>query len=161
MQYKEILERLNKLLGYAPSQSRICEITGVKQSTMSQRLKDNSRFKTEEIDKLNNYFGINLYTCEINNNIKQSETIFDIINQTFNSTEKQQYLKEKLTNFGGRLSEIQEKSGLSDKDFAKVLGIYKDEYVELKACKIEPNIKILLALKLYFNVSIDWILLGE
>lgn len=161
MQYKEVLERLNKLINYIPSQSQLCEITGVKQSTMSQRVKDNSRFKPEEINKINNHFGINLYTCEVQNNFKHEETIQDTINQIFNSNEKHNYLKEKLNDFGFRLSEIQRKSGLSDKDFAEIIGLYKDEYTELKACKREPNLKILLALKLHFNVSIDWILLGE
>ncbi len=68
MQYREVINRLQNLIGYKPKQSELCEITGVKQSTMSQRSKDNSDFKNEEIEKLSKFYGVNLFTNKSENN---------------------------------------------------------------------------------------------
>lgn len=70
MKYSEVLARLQNLTGLIPSQSQLCDITGVKQSAMSNRAKENSAFKQLDIQKLNDFYGINLYTNTLENNHK-------------------------------------------------------------------------------------------
>lgn len=70
MKYSEVLARLQNLIGLIPSQSQLCDITGVKQSAMSNRAKENSAFKQSDIQKLNDFYGINLYTNTLENNHK-------------------------------------------------------------------------------------------
>lgn len=70
MKYSEVLVRLQNLIGFEPSQAQLCEITGVKQSTMSNRFKENSAFKQSDIQRLNDFYGINLYTNTLENNHK-------------------------------------------------------------------------------------------
>lgn len=70
MKYSEVLARLQNLTGLIPSQSQLCDITGVKQSAMSNRAKENSAFKQSDIQKLNDFYGINLYTNTLENNHK-------------------------------------------------------------------------------------------
>lgn len=70
MKYSEVLARLQNLTGLIPSQSQLCDITGVKQSAMSNRAKENSAFKQSDIQRLNDFYGINLYTNTLENNQK-------------------------------------------------------------------------------------------
>ena len=70
-------------------------------------------------------------------------------------------LKYQLTNFGNRVTDIQNKNNLSDRDFAKIIGIYEDEFIDLKQGHREPNIKILCKIKQSFDVSIDWLLFDD
>jgi hypothetical protein len=62
MKYSVVLERLQNLINYIPDQSELCRITGVKQSTMSNRSSRNSDFSSDEIVMLNEYYNINLFT---------------------------------------------------------------------------------------------------
>lgn len=164
MQYSELIERLNNLIGYIPSQSQLCQITGIKQSTMSSRQKDNSRFKPEEIEKLNKHFGINLYTHKNLSNYNSNPDICEILNEIYSHNPliyNNDSIKDKLSKFGVRLSELQQKLGLSDKDFSKTIGLYEYEFKELKLGERQPNLKILLTLKIKYNISMDWIMLGD
>lgn len=61
MQYNEVLNRLQNLINKTPTQSELVEILGIKQSTMSERAKRNSKFSPKEISQLNEHYGINLY----------------------------------------------------------------------------------------------------
>lgn len=62
MQYNAVLDRLQNLINYTPSQAELCQITGIKQSTMSNRASRNSDFNSNEIVMLNNYYNINLFS---------------------------------------------------------------------------------------------------
>jgi hypothetical protein len=53
---------LQNLINYTPEQSELCKITGVKQSTMSNRSSRNSDFTSDEIVMLNKYYNVNLFT---------------------------------------------------------------------------------------------------
>lgn len=64
MRYNVVLDRLQNLINYKPSQAELCQIMDVKQSTMSNRASRNSDFTSDEIVKLNNYYHINLFTNE-------------------------------------------------------------------------------------------------
>ena len=68
MKYNVVLDRLQNLINYTPKQSELCRITGVKQSTMSNRASLNSDFTSDEIMKLNEFYKINLFTNTRNNN---------------------------------------------------------------------------------------------
>lgn len=61
MQYSALLERLQNLINYTPSQAELCKITDVKQSTMGNRQTRDSQFSDDEIQKINDYYGIDIY----------------------------------------------------------------------------------------------------
>lgn len=65
MRYNELVNRLQNLINRKITQSELCKITGVSQSTMSNRQKRNSDFSADDIQEINLYFGINLYENSI------------------------------------------------------------------------------------------------
>lgn len=68
MKYSEVSNRLQNLINYTPTQSEFCIITGVKQSTMSNRASRDSDFTTDEIIKINQFFDVNLFTNTLHYN---------------------------------------------------------------------------------------------
>lgn len=70
-------------------------------------------------------------------------------------------VKENFQSFGLRLSELQSKTNISDNDFAKLIGLYTNEFIELKKCKRKPNLDIINILKQNFDFSADWLLYGD
>ena len=62
MKYKEVLDRLRNLINTDITQAELCSILDVNQSTMSNRSNRNSDFPLDEIEKLNNFFNVNLFT---------------------------------------------------------------------------------------------------
>lgn len=70
-------------------------------------------------------------------------------------------VKERVSHFGERLGELQDKHEYLDKDMAKLLKISEEEYIDIKLGDIEPDLKILNRLKQCFKVSIDYLLYGE
>jgi phage repressor protein C with HTH and peptisase S24 domain len=72
MRYSAILERLQNLINYEPTQAELCEVCGIKQSTMSNRANRDSEFARDEIVMLNNHYGINLFT---NNTISKTNEL--------------------------------------------------------------------------------------
>nr|DAT59063.1 MAG TPA: helix-turn-helix domain protein [Caudoviricetes sp.] len=70
-------------------------------------------------------------------------------------------VKERVSHFGERLGELQDKHEYLDKDMAKLLSISEEEYIDLKLDDKEPDFKILVRLKQCFKVSIDWLLFGD
>lgn len=70
-------------------------------------------------------------------------------------------VKERVSHFGERLGELQDKHEYLDKDMAKLLKISEEDYIDLKLGDIEPDLKILNRLKQCFKVSIDYLLYGE
>ena len=70
MKYNVVLERLQNLIHYTPTQNELCEATGIKQSAMSQRAARNSNFSSDEIEKINNFYNVDLYLNITKNDIK-------------------------------------------------------------------------------------------
>lgn len=62
MQYNEVIDRLQNLINKVPTQGELIKILGIRQSTMSERVKRNSKFTPNEILLLNSHYGVNLYT---------------------------------------------------------------------------------------------------
>ena len=125
----------------------IANCIGIQRGAMFARAKRNSNMKDEEIKKIEEQYKVNLNSIiTVDNSFtKQSKFV----------------LNKKISNFSIRLCKIQASLNLSDRDFAKILGVYVDELTELKSNEKEPNLKILNNLKQNFNVSIDWLLYGD
>lgn len=129
------------------SQQDIANALNMDRAAMHGRASRNSKFKPDEIKKIEQAFNIELNSISITNN--SGEKISD------------DKVSERTENFGKRLYKIQEKNGLSDRQMAKLLGIYEDEYVDLAYGNKEPNLRILNNIKSNFQVSIDYLLYGE
>lgn len=76
MKYSVVLDRLQNLINYIPTQADLCEITGIKQSTMSNRMTRDSDFSNDEINLINDFYKVNLFT----NTLQSSSNI--IINNS-------------------------------------------------------------------------------
>lgn len=148
MLYNELLTKLTYLTKRNNlSNTEIGNIIDVERRAMSGRADRNSKFKPEEIKKIEQAFNIELNSISITNNSGVRITDDTISKRT--------------ENFGKRLYKIQEKNDLSDRQMAKLLGIYEDEYVDLAYGDKEPNLRILNNIKSNFQVSIDYLLYGE
>ena len=66
--------------------------------------------------------------------------------------------KEKIANFGKKLSELQSKHNFLDREMATILGINEKSYLSMVTGLTLPNTEILNNLKKNFNVSIDYML---
>ena len=64
MQYDSVLKCLQNLINYKPSQAELCKILNIKQSTMSNRAVRNSSFNHNEIETLENHYGVILKNTE-------------------------------------------------------------------------------------------------
>lgn len=70
-------------------------------------------------------------------------------------------IPQKILSFNNRLIFVQEKNDFLDRDMAKILGIYEEDYIDLKSGIREPSFKIINRIKQFFNISIDWLLYGD
>jgi hypothetical protein len=68
VKYSVVLNRLQNLINYIPSQAELCNICKTKQSTMSNRANRDSDIPSDEIVMINDYYGINLYAEEVPSN---------------------------------------------------------------------------------------------
>lgn len=148
MLYNDILTKLTYLTKRNNlSQKELGESIDVERRAMNGRADRNSKFKPEEIKKIESYFGVDLSSVNILSNSleRQNDTI----------------VAERYEGLGERLSQIQDKQEYLDKDMAKLLKIREEDYINLKKGNTEPDIQLLLKMKQYFKVSIDWLLFGE
>lgn len=129
------------------SQLEIGRAIGAEKGAINARAKRNSKFKPDEIKKIEEAFDVQLDSISIINN--SGDRISD------------DTVEERTENFGKRLFKIQEKNDLTDRQMAKLLGIYEDEYVDLVYGDKEPNMRVLNNIKSHFQVSIDYLLYGE
>lgn len=148
MRYSDFLAKLIYLTKRNNiSQAEIGEAIGLDRGAANARAARDSKFKADEIKKIEQVFNIQLNSISIINNSgerKLDETI-----------------KERTEDFGKRLFKIQEKNDLTDRQMAKLLGIYEDEYLDLAYGDKEPNIRVLNNIKSHFQVSIDYLLYGD
>lgn len=119
----------------------------LEKGAITARAKRNGKFKPEEVKKIEQQFNVELNSVSI-------------INNTGNPI-KDDSIQERSENFGKRLYVIQEKNNLSDRQMAKLLGIYEDEYIDLAYGDKAPNLRVLNNIKSHFQVSIDYLLYGE
>ena len=70
-------------------------------------------------------------------------------------------VNQKILTIGTRISELQKINNFKDKDMAKILGIFEEDYEGLKLGDRELTIKIINRFKQYFTITSDWLLYGE
>ena len=62
---------------------------------------------------------------------------------------------------GERLERLRKNKKLKQKDMAKILGIDSSSYSKIEAGKLALTVKHILKLAETFNISMDWLLLGQ
>lgn len=144
MLYNELLDRLQNLTNRKPSQAELIQILNIKQSTMSERARRNSKFSPKEIDCLNDYYGINLYTSKVKANRKISDEYSNNINTQ-----------------GKRLKKIRQVLNINQEDLAKAINLPKQIIANIEADKVLLNNEKLIALGENFNISLNYLLLGK
>lgn len=72
MQYSKVLERLQNLIGYIPTQAELCKILKRNQSTMGNRQARDSHFPEKEVEILNSHYGIDIYKDITNSDIQKN-----------------------------------------------------------------------------------------
>lgn len=60
MQYSDVITNLQNLTNRKITQTEICKVLNIKQGAMGNRQKRNSKFSTEEIQKLEQYYNVSL-----------------------------------------------------------------------------------------------------
>ena len=60
--------------------------------------------------------------------------------------------------FGERLKSARMKSGITQKEAAKIFNITERAYQNYEMNKSTPNVALLLTIANYFNISIDYLL---
>ena len=154
MLINELKSDLQNLIGRNLSQTELGIAMGnLKRQTINTRIKNNSEVTVTELLNAQKYFKKPLY-------VRTDEKNYKFIK---NSLERRNNIEisEQINYISIRLNEIQEKHEYLDKDMAKLLKISEDEYIDLKSCKKELDIKTLNRLKQLFEISIDWLLYGE
>lgn len=128
------------------SQAEIGEVIGVERRAMNGRADRNSKFKPDEIEKIQKYYNVDLNSIVIldNSGERQNDTT----------------LEEKIKSFGKRVSELQAQHNFLDREMATLLKISEKDYLKLVTGKNLPNLDILMNIKRNFNVSIDYLLWG-
>ena len=129
------------------SNAQIGKPIAVERQAMSGRAERNSKFKPDEIEKIEAAFDVDLSVVSIieNSGERQNDTKVD----------------EKSSQFGKRVAELQAKHNFLDREMAQLLKISEKEYLKLALGKIPPTLDILNRLKQNFKVSIDQLLYGE
>lgn len=129
------------------SQAEIGEAIGLDRGASNARAQRDSKFKPAEIERIEQTFDVNLSSVSIMNN--SGERHNDVT------------VDEKSSQFGKRLSVLQEKHNFLDKEMAKLLKISEKEYLALVCGNLEPDLQVLNRIKQNFKVSIDYLLYGE
>lgn len=62
-----VIDRLQNLIGYVPTQNELVMKTGIKQTTLSNKATRNSKWKIEEIQKLNKGYGVDILQSKSQN----------------------------------------------------------------------------------------------
>lgn len=60
MRYNDLIERLQNLIGFKPTQQALADILGVRQSAIGNRVSRNSNFSDDEIELLESHYAIDI-----------------------------------------------------------------------------------------------------
>lgn len=152
MNYNDVLTRVTYLTKRNNiSQQEFADIFKIKRQSMNAKSSQNAEFSEEEIKAIEQHYNIDLSTVNIS----------ICLNKNSKNKKSAKTIKEKLSGFPNRLKEVQITTGLSDKDFAQKIELYRDEYLEFLSGERKPNLKILNSIKQHFDISLDWLLYGE
>lgn len=147
MDYNSVLAKLVYLTKRNDiSNAEIGNALGISRAGVSKRAIRNSKFKPDEIEKLENHFGV----CF--DDVKIDENIPELINP--------EKVKTNYSLAGRKLSKIQDKYGFLERDMAARLQTSESRYRRLVLGKEELTGKDLLNIKISFGEKIDEFLFG-
>lgn len=130
------------------TQKGVGEALNFSKGAINNRIIRGGDFKQDEKQRLEDFYGIS----------------FDDFKEAAPNTLERQNditVTEKSSQFGKRLSLIQEKHNFLDREMAKLLKISEDEYIDLVCGDKEPDLQVLNCIKQNFKVSIDYLLYGD
>ena len=130
------------------TQKGVGEALNFSKGAINNRIIRGGDFKQDEKQRLEDFYGIS----------------FDDFKEAAPNTFERQNdmtVTEKSSQFGKRLSLIQEKHNFLDREMAKLLKISEDEYIDLVCGDKEPDLQVLNCIKQNFKVSIDCLLYGD
>lgn len=148
MQYNDLLTKIVFLTKRNNiSNSEIGKVINLDRQSINGRAERNSKFKPDEVEKIEHAFNVNLSVVTISDNSgeRQNDTTVD----------------EKSSQFGKRLSELQAQHNFLDREMAQLLKISEQAYLKLVTCKNKPDLDVLNRIKQNFKVSIDYLLYGD
>ncbi len=148
MEPVKVLAILQFLTNKFITQADIAEALGITKSAVNKKLMRDSHFRPGEIEQIEKHFGVNFSDFKL-----ATPNTFERQNDTT--------VNEKSSQFGKRLSLVQEKHNFLDREMAKLLKISEDEYIDLVCGDKEPDLQILNCIKQNFKVSIDYLLYGD
>ena len=149
MNFKELQANLQNLIPERKiSQTDIANILDMTRANISLRIKNRSEVTVSELQKIENYYHIQLYKNPLNIALKPK----------FNLG-----VQYSLDNWGKRLLKLQVAANiLDDKVFAKMLGISVKRLDDLVRKNKYPTGNEILAIKTNFSdTDIDWLLFGD
>ena len=147
MNFNELLTRLIYLTKRNNiSNSEIGAIIQLDRQSMSGRAARNSKFKNDEIEKIEKHYNIVL------------SDIFISKNSFLRCYDCQ--IAGRRSHFGSKIKFLQQKNNLSNIQTAVLLNISENEFMDIIEGKAAPDVKLLDNIKTNFEVSIDWILYG-
>lgn len=153
MLLKDLRDTLQNLKNIKITNEEIANIISTSSQNISKRIKNKSEVTVSELEKIQDYFGVKLY-------IKADDA--ELI-PTRNTLERQHdiSIEAKFTEFGTRLTDLQDKNNLLDKEMANLMGIDEKRYMTIKLGNDFPTVEELNKIKENFIVSIDYLLYGN
>ena len=151
---KERLKKVRVTLGY--NLQEISDILGIPLNTYIGYEYRTKNVPLDFLISLNNNLNININWLLTGN----GEMLINSCGNSLKKSDNESIVKKNVY-IGKRLIQIQEKNNLLDKDMAKILEMYRDDYIDLKLGNKEPTFKIINKIKQSFDISIDWLLYGD
>lgn len=144
MLLKEYKDTLQKLVNYKITNAILGDALNTSSQNISKRIKGNSELTVTELSKLEHTFGVfHFDEPEVTN---------------FNSLNLQKSdISDAFSTWGIRLSKIQAKNSLSDKEMAEILQISVTEYDDILTDNPEPDFKLIRNIIENFDVDINWL----
>ena len=130
---KDRLKKIRLALGY--NQQEMAEKLGIPVRVYRNYEYVSKGYPVDFIQNLICLFSVNanyLFTGE--------GSIFIDCSKNSDSRCSSKNINDKIFDFGLRLAKLQENTGLSEKDFAHNIGLFKDEFIELKCGNKAPTL---------------------
>lgn len=145
MDISEAIEKLHKLTNARIVKADLARALGIDPAALRRKEISKIELKPNEVQKLEEYFRIKLLNQKDYSGERQNDTTVD----------------EKSSQFGARLTELQDKHNFLDREMAQLLKISEKDYIKLVVGEKQPDINILNRIKQNFKISIDYLLYGD
>lgn len=157
MNTKERLKFVREYLG-GISQQRLADELGCKKTTIASI--ETGTQKTPPYDlalMLNNRYGFSVQWF-----MKGDEPKFDIQKNTLKRLpQNPEKLRTEIKNWGKRLEFIRTQNKMTNNEFARLLNMKLERFLDICLNSKEPTIKELIGIKTNFDVQLDYLLFGE